>query len=299
MSWTDTSYTSQRLTPPPAQHTHTHTHTPFPFQLFYSSTLSVSIRIKERGRRRVSECKGSGGGREGGKEKKNRETGEIRLSLGLAEGQSWQAWRLNCWLKILFIITRSLFPNSPLLYRGQCPASMSHSQGFIRHCWAVRKQNLLLYNSSTDPIARTMTLPPQLRRLAWVIRFAGPIPRCVRSRLLVCKHTAMKNTTGAWSTKKKKKLTVHADLFEEKHNKINTIIISINSCIFGGTLFQYMTQLVDTKRTKQGDIQNTNWAESHHSLLAREQWNVTHGSRPLPEPDKLKTLVIRAMQNML
>lgn len=132
MSWTDTSYTSQPLTPP-------RTHTPFSFHLFYSSTLSVSIRIKERGRRRVSECEGSEGGREG---EKKRETGEIRLSPGLAEGQSWQARRLNCWVKILFIIICSLFPNSPLLCCSQCPASTSPSPGFIRHCWAVRKRNL-------------------------------------------------------------------------------------------------------------------------------------------------------------
>ena len=146
MSWTDTSYTS--LLSPHAYtctcthartHTHTHRHTHSLFlPLFYSSILSVSRRIKEG-----KATEGAGGESEKGvKEeggKKNREKGEIRLSPGLAKGQSWQARRLNCRVKILFIILCSLFPNSPLLCHTQYPASMFPTPGFIRHCWAARK----------------------------------------------------------------------------------------------------------------------------------------------------------------
>ena len=117
---------------------HTHTHS-LSFHLFYSSILSVSRRIKESGRRgkgQEERASREWRRREG---KKNRETGEIRLSPGLAKGQSWQARRLNCRVKILFIILCSLFPNSPLLCHSQCPASMFPTPGFIRHCWAARK----------------------------------------------------------------------------------------------------------------------------------------------------------------
>lgn len=163
MSWTDTSYTSQPLTPP-------RTHSLFFPSLFLQYTLCLykNKRVGQEESEWVRrEWRWEGG-------EKNRETGEIRLSAGLAEGQSWQARRLNCWVKILFIIIRSLFPNSPLLCYGQCPASTSPSPGFIRHCWAVRTGILLLYNSSTDPMARTMSLPLQLRRFAWAEMRCGP-----------------------------------------------------------------------------------------------------------------------------
>lgn len=122
----------------PAPNTPTHTHS-----LFFPSLLLQYTLCQHKNKREgqeESEWVWREWRWEGGE--KNRGTGGIRLSPGLAEGQSWQARRLNCWVKILFIIIRSLFPNSPLLCRGQCPASTSPSPGFIRHCWAVRKRNL-------------------------------------------------------------------------------------------------------------------------------------------------------------
>ncbi len=152
MSWTDTSYTSQPYPLPPRTHarththTHTHTHTlpsltSLSLSLFPSLLLQYTLcqqKNKREGKAREAGGESEKGVKEEGGKKKT-ETGEIRLSPGLAKGQSWQARRLNCRVKILFIILCSLFPNSPLLCHSQCPASMFPTPGFIRHCWAARK----------------------------------------------------------------------------------------------------------------------------------------------------------------
>lgn len=84
MSWTDTSYTSQP--PPPSHPTHTHT-----LPLFPSLLLQYTL-CQQKNKREWKAREGAGGESEKGvKEeggKKNRETGEIRLSPGLAKGQS-------------------------------------------------------------------------------------------------------------------------------------------------------------------------------------------------------------------
>lgn len=109
--------------PPPPPPTHTHTPS---LHLFYFGTLPVSRRIKKEGKTREWAGGDSEKGvNEEGEFKKRRKKRENRLLLGLAKGQSWQAWRLNCRVKILFIILCSLFPNSPLLCHSQSPASMS------------------------------------------------------------------------------------------------------------------------------------------------------------------------------
>lgn len=107
--------------PPTPTRTHRHTHTPSP--------TSVYFLCQQKNKREGKAREGPGGervrrewrrsrGRKTEKQKKS------RLLPGLAKGQSWQARRLNCRVKILFIILGSLFPNSPLLCHSQCPASM-------------------------------------------------------------------------------------------------------------------------------------------------------------------------------